>query len=107
MAQFREQMASSSLAAIYDGAAPEWQKSVSRGDSDTFLGAVNRKLGAVKSSVRTGWRDNLTSSGHLMILAYHTEFEGGGADETFTIRLDGDHGQLAGYHINSMTMMVK
>jgi hypothetical protein len=54
-----------------------------------------------------GWRDNLTTGGHTVILQYHTEFEGGGADETFAIRLDGDNGQLAGYHINSMAMMVK
>jgi hypothetical protein len=42
-----------------------------------------------------------------MILQYHTQFEGGAADETFAIRLEGDGGQLAGYHINSLAMMVK
>jgi hypothetical protein len=107
VAQFRKQMASAALADIYEGAAPEWKSSISRSDADAFLGAVNKKLGAVKSSVQTGWRDNLTGSGHIMVLQYHTEFEGGGADETFTIRLDGDNGQLAGYHINSMAMMIK
>jgi hypothetical protein len=107
VAQFRQQMASASLAEIYDGAAPEWKKSISRSDSEAFLGAVNRKLGAVKSSVRTGWRDNLTTSGHTVMLGYHTEFEGGGADETFTFRINGDHAQLVGYHINSLAMMVK
>ena len=107
VAQFRKQMASASLADIYTGAAPEWRSSISRSDADAFLGAVNKKLGAVKSSVQTGWRDNVTSSGHTVVLQYHTEFEGGGADESFAIRLDGDNGQLAGYHINSMAMMVK
>ena len=46
--QFREQMASASLADIYDSAAPDWRKTISRSDSDAFLGAVNKKLGAVK-----------------------------------------------------------
>jgi hypothetical protein len=107
VAQFRRQMAAASLADIYATAAPEWRKSASRAESDAFLGAVNRKLGAVKTSAQTGWRDNLDSRGHTVILDYHTEFEGGGADETFTVRLNGDNGQLVGYHISSMAMMVK
>jgi hypothetical protein len=107
VAQFRKQMASAAFADIYAGAAPEWRSSISRTDADAFLGAVNKKLGGVKSSVQTGWRDNLTAGGHSMILQYHTEFEGGGADETFAIRLVGEGGQLAGYHINSLAMMVK
>lgn len=59
----------------------------------------------MKSSVRTGWRDNLSSVGHVIVLSYHTEFNGGSGDETFTIRLDGAHGQLAGYHINSLALV--
>jgi hypothetical protein len=103
---FREQMATAALGDIYDAAAADWKKAVSRSDSDAFLGAVNRKLGAVKSTTRTGWRDNYSTDGHVVILQYHTEFEHGGGDETFTVRVDGDNGQLAGYNINSMAMLV-
>ena len=104
-----KQMASASLADIYAPAAPGWKCSMSRSDAVAFLGAVNRSLGTVKSSVQTGWRDNVTTGGHIVILQYHTEFEGGGADgNRFAIRLDGGKfGQLAGYHINSLAMMVK
>lgn len=107
VAQFRSQMASGLLADIYAEAAPEWRSSVSRSDSDAFLGAVTRKLGAFKSSTQTGWRDSVDTRGHTVVLQYHTAFEGGGADETFTILLNGEKGTLAGYHINSLAMMIK
>jgi hypothetical protein len=106
VARFRQQMSAAALGDIYDAASAEWQKSSSRDDSGVFLAAVNRKLGEVKTASRTGWQDNYNTSGHIVILRYHTEFERGGGDETFTIRLDGDKGQLVGYHINSNAMMI-
>ena len=107
VSKFREQMASGALGDIYDSAADDWKSAVTRDDSAAFLGAVNRKLGPVKTSTQTGWRDNLTSNGHLVTLEYHTKFEHGDGDETFSIRLKDARGQLAGYHINSMDMMIK
>lgn len=43
--QFRNNMDATSFAVIYDSAAPDWRKAISRNDSDAFLGAVSRKLG--------------------------------------------------------------
>jgi len=106
VAEFREHMASAALGDIYDAAADDWKKAMSRDDTRAFLGAVNRKLGAVKTSKQTGWRDDVTTNGHLVTLEYHTEFEHGDGDEAFVVRLKNAHGQLAGYHINSMAMMV-
>jgi|ERR1700733_7608253 hypothetical protein len=105
--KFRRQMAASDFADIYADAAPEWRNSVSAANSDVFLRAVTTKLGSVKSSAQTGWSDIFSSSGHRVTLHYHTEFDGGGADETFTIGVDGNSGQLVGYHIDSMAMMTK
>jgi len=104
---FRAQMASGLLGDIYDASGDDWKKSISRVDSDAFLGAVNRKLGVVKSTSQTGWRDNLTTSGHVVVLSYHTVFEHGDGDESFTVRLDEGHARLSGYHINSMAMMIR
>jgi hypothetical protein len=42
----------------------------------------------------------------MVALRYHTEFEHGAGDETFTIRFDGDNAQLAGYHLDSTAMMI-
>lgn len=107
VATFREQLARSDFSGIYQSAADDWKKSVSRADSDAFLGAVNRKLGALKSSAQTGWQDNATTGGHLVKLVYHTKFENGDGDETFVFRLEGGRALLVGYHINSMAMMIK
>ena len=104
---FREQLSKSAFGEIYNAAADDWKKSISREDSDAFLGAVNRKLGAVKSSTQTGWRDNATTSGHFVTLVYHTKFENGDGDETFVYRLEDGRSVLAGYHINSMAMLIK
>jgi hypothetical protein len=107
VSKFREQMARGALGDIYDTAAGDWKSAVSRDDSAAFLGAVNRKLGTVKTSTQTGWRDNVTTGGHMVTLVYHTKFENGDGDETFLVRLTDSRGQLAGYHINSMAMMIK
>jgi hypothetical protein len=104
---FREQLSRGAFGEIYETAADDWKKAISREDSDAFLGAVNRKLGAVKSTAQTGWRDNATTGGHLVILVYHTKFENGDGDETFEFRLEDGHAVLSGYRINSMAMMVK
>jgi hypothetical protein len=106
VARFREQMSAAALGDIYDAASSEWQKSTSRSDSEVFLAAVNRKLGGVKTASRTGWQDSYNTSGHIVTLRYHTEFERGAGDETFTVRLEGGRGQLVGYHINSNAMMI-
>ncbi len=104
--RIREQLSAGDLAGIYDNAAADWKKSMSRAESDALLGAVNRKLGALKTSERKGWQDSYNTGGHFVELAYHTVFERGPADETFTIRLADNKATLAGYHINSMAMMI-
>jgi hypothetical protein len=104
----REQMARSALGEIYDGAADDWKTADSRDDSTALVGAVNRKLGAVKTSTQTDRHDNVsTTTGHKVTLVYHTKFELGDGDETFVVRLVGGHGPLAGYLINSMAMIIK
>lgn len=80
---------------------------MSRGDSDALLGEVNRKLGHFRNSVRTAWREYFTFHGRMMTIVYRTQYDGGRADETFAIRIDGDHGQLAGYHIKSTALTAK
>lgn len=102
----RAQISAGAVADIYENASADWKNSMSRPDADAFLGAINRKLGAVKSATRTGWQNNYNTSGHWIVLSYHTQFERGTADETFTMRMADNKALLAGYRISSMAMMI-
>jgi hypothetical protein len=101
VAHFREQMTAQQFDQIYSEAADDLKKTTTQEAMTRLLGAVEHKLGAVKSASRNAWSVNFNASGTSVTLKYKTAFEHGSGEETFAFRISGGKALLAGYHINS------
>ena len=66
-----------------------------------LLAAIDRKLGAVKSTQADGWKINYNPSGTTVQLGFKTQFEKGTGSETFVFRIAGGKALLSGYNITS------
>ncbi|HKR77852.1 MAG TPA: DUF4019 domain-containing protein [Rhodanobacter sp.] len=107
VAQFHQQLDTGQLQQIYAGASDRLRKTTSEQDMQALLAAVHRKLGDVKSSVRGAWSIHAGVTGTFISLSYRTHFSEGDATERFDYQLEGDKALLAGYHINSNTLIEK
>jgi len=105
--KFHEFLDAGRFAEIYEGASADLKNAGSQGDFVALLDAVHRKLGMVKSSEKQGWNVNYDTSGTFVTLTYKTTYAEGEAGEQFVYRIKGSAAALAGYHINSMALIVK
>jgi hypothetical protein len=92
---------------IYAQASEEFRKATSEEELTTFLSAVHRKLGALKSADQTGWHVNYTTFGTIVTLGYDSTFDEGKAAEQFIWRVSGDQAILIRYDINSPAFIMK
>ena len=104
---FHEMLDASQFDAIYVGSAQDMKNAVKQEEFVTFLQAVHKKLGNLKSTVPQGWRINYQTSGTFVALGYETHFAEGDATEEFTYRVDSNKATLVGYHVNSMALITK
>lgn len=74
---------------------------------DEFLGAVQRKLGKVTSTVNSGWRVNSFNLQTIVLMTQNTVFEHGQGTESFTFQVKGTNAVLLGYNIQSMDLITK
>lgn len=93
--------------AIYNSAAKEFREAAKKQDYDTFMKAVRRKLGTVKSSTRQNWNVFVGTGGRRVTLTYATQFENGSGTEIFTFVSRDGAPTLLGYNVNSNTLIVK
>jgi hypothetical protein len=107
VAQFRALMKQRDFDKVYDFTGEQFRAATPRKDGVALFEAVDRKLGAVKSSNEVNWGVNTNNGTTLVTLIYATKYEQGDATETFTIEVDGGKGSLVGYNINSLAMMVR
>jgi hypothetical protein len=101
IARFRELMAAQQFDQIYSEASDDLKKATTNQALVRLLAAVDRKLGAVKSTQKGGWKINYNPSGTTVTLTLKTQFEKGTGSETFVFRMAGGKALLAGYHITS------
>ena len=101
IAYFHEMMSAGQFEQIYAQSDDSLKKATTTEDLTRLLSTINRKLGAVKTSVGNGWNISLNPSGTSVTLRYKTQFEHGAGAETFFYRLPGGKALLAGYNINS------
>jgi hypothetical protein len=102
---FRQQMAAQQYAEIYAQASDDFKKTTAEEKLTRLLSAIDRRLGAVKSSDRTSWGVNFNTSGTTVTLKFKTTFERGTGDESFVYRIVGGKAVLAGYQINSEDLL--
>jgi hypothetical protein len=96
---FHAQLNAGQFSAILNASGPEVKN-----DSQamlTLLQQAHDRLGAVKSSTRTGFNDNINNGVHTVSLTYSTVFERGQGTENFLFRLNGGTVQMIGYQINA------
>jgi len=105
IARFRELMAAQQFGQIYSEAADDLKKATTEPELTRLLAAIDRKLGAVKSTEKNGWSVNYNPSGTSVTLKLKTEFERGTGAETFVYRITSGKALLAGYHINSTELI--
>jgi hypothetical protein len=101
VAHFRELMAAQKFDQIYSEASDELKKTTTDQAMARLLGAVDRKLGGVKSAKQNAWNVNYAPSATSVTIKFKTQFERGAGEETFVYRIAGGKALLAGYHINS------
>ena len=99
VADFHAKMNGGQFKAITDASGPE----IKNGGGD-FTGLVEKlhaKLGAFKSTSRTGFSDNVNNGDHTFTASYASIYSSGPATENFVYRLHGGKPVLIGYHVES------
>jgi hypothetical protein len=104
--RFRRQMDARRFHEIYANATPEFRQSGSEATLVRFLDRISTRLGRVLEATRQGWRVTTNTSGTYVSLTYATTFHHGRGNEEFVFRMDGQQALLAGYHINSMDLVI-
>ena len=104
---FRQLMTAQQYSQIYDESSDDFKNATPKRDLINLLSAVDRKLGAMKSTTRTTWNVYRSTSGSFVSLVFKTQFENGAGDEMFTYRLGNGMPVLAGYHITSNALVTQ
>ncbi len=107
VAIFHDRLDAGKFDLIYENASPEFKNAVSKQKIQALFGAIERKLGKLKSSKQSNWNLRSFNGVTTVVLTYDTEFKEGNATETFTYRVSDGTAQLLGYNIASLDMLIK
>jgi hypothetical protein len=92
---------------IYTAAGADFRKTGGKDKKVNLFAAINRKLGAAKSSNLVSWNVMTDNFKTKAVLVEETKFEHGKGTETFTFSVAGEKAELVDYNINSTDMMMK
>lgn len=106
VAHFRELMAAKKFDQVYAEASDEFKAASTAADLTKLLAAIDRKLGAFKSSTSNGWRVNYNTRGTSVVYGVKSLFENGSGDETFSFLIKDGKAVLAGYNIQSSALIL-
>ncbi|HTX14312.1 MAG TPA: DUF4019 domain-containing protein [Candidatus Baltobacteraceae bacterium] len=108
VATFHSQLNSGQMQAIYAGADDAFRKATKESDFDAFMGAVQRKLGAVQQSQLRSYRVGyFTGQGTVVTMVYQTQFAGGSGAEEFSWHIQDKHPLLLRYNVDSNALILK
>lgn len=107
VAQFREQMSAGHFDRIYDAAGEEFKAATTRDVGVALFAAVDRKLGKLQKAEQINWSVNTHNMTTLAVLVYDSQYAEDRATETFTVKIDDGKGELVGYNIQSLQMLIK
>ena len=105
--QFHDRYNAGKFHEIYLEADEGFKKAASEADFTAILEAMQRKLGAVKSSNPASWNVGATTSGTIATLTYDVDFAEGKGAEQFVFHIDGDKAMLFNYNVNSPLLITK
>lgn len=92
--------------ALYAMTGPQFRATGSRAQFDDLIDVVSFRLGAVKSSKRTGFNVNTNPAGTFTTITMTTHFAKGDGLESFVFSGSGDGMKLEGWHVQSPQLMV-
>jgi hypothetical protein len=107
VAKFREQMKAGQFEQIYDSTGADFKAATSREIGVALFAAVDRKLGAFKRAKQVNWSVKTHNLVKMAVLVYDSEYSEGNATETFTVKVDDGKGELVGYNIQSLQMLIR
>lgn len=107
VAKIREQMNARQFEQIYDESGADFKAATSREDGVALFAAVDRKLGRLKRARKINWQVNTHNMVTIAALVYESEYAEGMATETFSVKVDDGKGELVGYNIQSLQMLIK
>jgi len=106
IAGFHEQLNAGNFNGIYAASGSLMKGAVSSAKMVQIFDAVHRKLGAFQKGSTEGWRDNVTTSGHVLAITYSAQYARGKAEENFTFSFKGETAILEGYFVNSDALIL-
>jgi hypothetical protein len=106
LSEFRQRMSGREYAKIYANGSDELRKSASEADFLKILGAMDAKLGPVKTTERATWNLNFHTQGTFVSMAFKTDFANGAGTEQFVFRVAEGRAALVSYHVNSTALLL-
>ena len=92
--------------ALYAMTGRQFRATTSRAQLDDLIEVVGSRLGAVRSSERTGFNVNSNTEGTFTSITMTTHFAKGDGQENFVFSGSGDAMTLEGWHVESPRLMV-
>lgn len=94
------------FAAVFEKSGAQLKEITPRPQFLAFMTATRDKLGAVKSTMQTGWNVNYNTGGGQVTLTYQTVFANGEGTETFVYDTASPP-RLIGYNVNAPALIVR
>jgi Protein of unknown function (DUF4019) len=107
VAQFHAMSEQGRAAEIYVRASPRFQSVGTEAEFRSYLDAVHRKLGAMRTTEKQQWRVDYNTAGRFASLRYRTVFERGEAYEQFVYLIDSGKATIVSYNINSPALVIR
>jgi hypothetical protein len=92
---------------IWSEAGDKFRQASPKDKYDLFMGALQRKLGKVKSSENAGWRVGTFNMKTSVMMSQKTTFEQGDGTESFAFEIAEGSVTLVGYNVQSMELVTK
>jgi hypothetical protein len=105
VAAFHAALDAGRYGAIYSASSDEMKRTTSAEDLTRLLEAVRGRLGRFRAGSTRNWNDSRTTSGRFVTLDYAASYERGAAEENFVFRIDDGRAALAGYHVDSRSLI--
>jgi hypothetical protein len=106
ISHFHELMAAKNFDQIYTEAFDELKSSTTSADFSKFLAAIDRKLGAFKTSENKSWSVKYGTGGTVVTIGIQSQYEKGSAVETFNFVIENKKPTLSYYNIQSQELLL-
>lgn len=105
VARFHAEMNGGAFDQAYAESDPAMKNVTSLGDFRNLMGALNKKLGAFRSTNRTSWTVNYNTSGTFTNVQYESQYDRAKATETFVFSGSANKLRMVSFNVNSPALI--